>query len=53
MSIDMVKLSANEAIKANGRLLRGTIAEGLRQQATGAIADDDATGEVPWHLPAG
>ena len=37
----MAKLSANETIKANSRLLRGTIAEGLRLQATGAIADDD------------
>jgi sulfite reductase (NADPH) hemoprotein beta-component len=37
----MVKVSANETIKANSRLLRGTIAEGLLLQATGAIADDD------------
>jgi sulfite reductase (NADPH) hemoprotein beta-component len=37
----MVNLSANEIIKANSNLLRGTIADGLRQQETGAIADDD------------
>jgi sulfite reductase (NADPH) hemoprotein beta-component len=34
-------LSANERIKENSRLLRGTIAEGLTVQETGAIADDD------------
>ncbi|MEZ5459927.1 MAG: hypothetical protein R3E65_11675 [Steroidobacteraceae bacterium] len=30
-----------EAIKSSSRLLRGTIAEGLRDGATGALADDD------------
>ena len=34
-------LSANERIKENSRLLRGTIAEGLTIPETGAIADDD------------
>jgi sulfite reductase (NADPH) hemoprotein beta-component len=34
-------LSANERIKAESRLLRGTIAEGLTQVETGALADDD------------
>lgn len=36
------KLSANERIKEASRFLRGTLAEGLQQTATGAIADDDA-----------
>ncbi|WP_428493600.1 NADPH-dependent assimilatory sulfite reductase hemoprotein subunit [Rhodopila sp.] len=35
------KLSANERIKAESRLLRGTIAEGLTRVETGALADDD------------
>ncbi len=34
-------LSANERIKAESRLLRGTIAEGLTHVETGALADDD------------
>jgi sulfite reductase (NADPH) hemoprotein beta-component len=34
-------LSANEHIKAASNFLRGTIAEGLRQIETGALADDD------------
>ena len=34
-------LSANERIKAESRFLRGTIAEGLTQVETGALADDD------------
>jgi sulfite reductase (NADPH) hemoprotein beta-component len=34
-------LSANERIKAESRLLRGTIAEGLTHIETGALADDD------------
>ncbi|HEY4043154.1 MAG TPA: sulfite reductase, partial [Rhodopila sp.] len=34
-------LSANERIKANSNLLRGTIAEGLNRVETGALADDD------------
>src|ERR1700712_3276180 len=34
-------LSANERIKAESRLLRGTIAEGLTHAETGALADDD------------
>jgi sulfite reductase (NADPH) hemoprotein beta-component len=37
----MAKLSANETIKAESRFLRGTIADGLQRQVTGAIADDD------------
>ncbi|WP_428537122.1 NADPH-dependent assimilatory sulfite reductase hemoprotein subunit [Rhodopila sp.] len=35
------KLSANERIKAESRLLRGSIAEGLGRVETGALADDD------------
>ncbi|MEA2740276.1 MAG: sulfite reductase hemoprotein beta-component [Acetobacteraceae bacterium] len=34
-------LSANERIKAESRLLRGTIADGLTHVETGALADDD------------
>jgi sulfite reductase (NADPH) hemoprotein beta-component len=34
-------LSANERIKAESRLLRGTIAEGLTHVETGSLADDD------------
>ncbi len=34
-------LSANERIKGESRLLRGTIAEGLNRRETGALADDD------------
>ena len=33
--------SPNEAIKANSRYLRGTIAEGLQRVETGALSDDD------------
>jgi sulfite reductase (NADPH) hemoprotein beta-component len=36
------KRSRNEIIKENSRLLRGTIAEGLADVATGAISEDDA-----------
>ncbi len=38
----MPPLSRNETIKAESRLLRGTIADGLAAAATGAIAEDDA-----------
>ena len=44
MSTDVMNdrpLSANEAIKADSRFLRGTIAEGLTRVETGALADDD------------
>ena len=34
-------LSANERIKSQSRLLRGTIAEGLTHVETGGLADDD------------
>ena len=37
----MTKPSANEGIKSRSDFLRGTIAEGLNQAITGAIADDD------------
>ncbi len=36
------KLSANERIKEASDYLRGTLADGLRDEITGAIADDDA-----------
>ena len=36
------KRSKNESIKEKSRLLRGTIAEGLADVATGAISEDDA-----------
>ena len=36
------KRARNEIIKENSRLLRGTIAEGLADVATGAISEDDA-----------
>ena len=35
------KLSRNEHIKAASRFLRGTLAEGLLDEATGAISEDD------------
>ena len=35
------ELSAVEGIKTRSRQLRGTIAEGLTDQITGAISDDD------------
>ncbi len=35
------KLSANEHIKIASGYLRGTLAEGLLKNATGAISDDD------------
>jgi len=35
------KLAHNETIKTNSRYLRGTLAEGLAENATGAISDDD------------
>ena len=41
MSTDGRPPSANEAIKANSRFLRGTIAEGLTRAETGSLADDD------------
>ena len=37
----MTQRSRNEFIKEESRFLRGTIAEGLRERITGAIADDD------------
>ncbi|HVB66615.1 MAG TPA: NADPH-dependent assimilatory sulfite reductase hemoprotein subunit [Acetobacteraceae bacterium] len=37
----MTGVSRNETIKAASRLLRGTIAEGLAEAITGAIAEDD------------
>jgi sulfite reductase (NADPH) hemoprotein beta-component len=37
----MTQRSRNEEIKEGSRFLRGTIAEGLRDDVTGAIADDD------------
>ena len=37
----MTQRSRNEFIKEGSRFLRGTIAESLRDQVTGAIADDD------------
>src|SRR3954452_9119249 len=41
MDVEQRPLSANERIKGNSNLLRGTIAEGLQQVQTGALADDD------------
>lgn len=38
---DTVKLAHNETIKTNSRFLRGTLAEGLSEGATGSISDDD------------
>ncbi|HQT44079.1 MAG TPA: sulfite reductase, partial [Halothiobacillus sp.] len=38
---ETVKLAHNETIKTNSRYLRGTLAEGLSEVATGAISDDD------------
>jgi sulfite reductase (NADPH) hemoprotein beta-component len=35
------KLSPNEGIKSNSRFLRGTIAEGLAETASGAISEND------------
>ena len=37
----MTQLSRNETIKEQSRFLRGTIAEGLAETATGALAEDD------------
>jgi len=37
----MAQLSRNETIKGESRFLRGTISEGLREQITGGIAEDD------------
>jgi sulfite reductase (NADPH) hemoprotein beta-component len=37
----MTERSRNEVIKEDSRFLRGTIAEGLRDHVTGAIAEDD------------
>jgi sulfite reductase (NADPH) hemoprotein beta-component len=41
MSTDVRAPSPNEAIKANSRFLRGTIADGLTRVETGALSDDD------------
>src|SRR3954464_13283324 len=41
MDVEQRPLSANERIKGNSNLLRGTIAQGLQQVQTGALADDD------------
>src|SRR3984885_12888588 len=41
MSTDQRPPSPNEAIKANSRFLRGTIADGLTRVETGALSDDD------------
>jgi len=41
MSTDVRPPSANERIKAESRLLRGTIADGLTRVETGSLADDD------------
>lgn len=38
---DQPKLSANEGIKTRSRGLRGTLAEGLRNQLTGQLSADD------------
>ncbi|HQT63615.1 MAG: sulfite reductase subunit beta [Acidocella sp. 20-57-95] len=38
---ETIKLAHNETIKTNSRYLRGTLAEGLAEVATGAISDDD------------
>jgi sulfite reductase (NADPH) hemoprotein beta-component len=38
---DTPKLSHNETIKTQSRFLRGTLAEGLAEIATGAISEDD------------
>ena len=38
---DEPKLAKNETIKADSNLLRGTIADGLRDDSTGALAADD------------
>ena len=35
------KLSRNEYIKDASRYLRGTLAEGLRDETTGSIVEDD------------
>ena len=37
----LTRPSPNEAIKANSRFLRGTIADGLTRVETGALSDDD------------
>ncbi len=41
MSTDDRPPSPNEAIKANSRFLRGTIADGLTRVETGSLSDDD------------
>ncbi len=38
---ETVKLAHNETIKTNSRYLRGTLAEGLAENASGAISEDD------------
>jgi sulfite reductase (NADPH) hemoprotein beta-component len=42
MAKDSKQLSANERIKEASNYLRGTLAEGLLDQATGSIVEDDA-----------
>jgi sulfite reductase (NADPH) hemoprotein beta-component len=37
----MTELSANEGIKQRSRMLRGTIADGLQDRVSGALAEDD------------
>jgi sulfite reductase (NADPH) hemoprotein beta-component len=37
----MAELSRNEGLKARSNYLRGTIAEGVRRQITGALAEED------------
>src|SRR5258707_15611950 len=41
MSIEMTELSRNEHIKDASNYLRGTLAEGLAEEITGAIVEDD------------
>jgi sulfite reductase (NADPH) hemoprotein beta-component len=41
MSTDLGRPSPNEAIKANSRLLRGTIADGLTHVETGSLSEND------------
>jgi sulfite reductase (NADPH) hemoprotein beta-component len=41
MSDDLTKLSRNEELKAQSRFLRGTLSEGLDEQAFGGITEDD------------
>src|SRR6266496_5322314 len=41
MCIEMTELSRNEHIKDASNYLRGTLAEGLAEEITGAIVEDD------------